>query len=138
PLPGMTGFTSVQANLPATVQNEGWEFEISTLNINSTDFKWRTFVNLSVPKNKLIQFPNIDQTSYVNRYRVGHPLNIQLLYDYEGIDPATGLYNVKDINGDERYDYEDRKVIRNVGRKFFGGLSNNLNYKRIGLQFLWE
>lgn len=138
PLPGMTGFASVQANLPATVQNEGWEFEVSTLNINSHDFKWQTFVNLSVPKNKLIRFPNIDQTSYVNRYRVGHPLNIQLLYEYEGIDPETGLYSVKDINADERYDYEDRKVIRNVGRKFFGGLSNNLTYKGIGLQFLWE
>src|SRR5690606_7563576 len=78
PLPSITGFSTVNANLPATVQNTGWEFEYSSLNINSKHFKWQTFINLSLPKNKLIRFPNIEQTSYANRYRVGFPLNIRL------------------------------------------------------------
>ncbi|WP_268225150.1 SusC/RagA family TonB-linked outer membrane protein [Sinomicrobium oceani] len=138
PLPSITGFSTVQANLPATVQNTGWEFEMSTLNINSNDFKWQTFVNLSIPNNKLVRFPNMDQTIYANTYRVGHPLNIQLLYPYDGIDPDTGLYRVVDVNEDERYDYEDRIIIKETGRKYFGGMTNNFSYKGFALSFLWE
>ncbi len=138
PLPSTTGFSTVQANLPATVQNTGWEFELSSLNISSESFRWQTFINLTLPNNKLVKFPNIDQTSYANRYRVGHPLNIQLLYQYDGIDPETGLYRVADINEDGRYGIEDRVVIKNLGRKYFGGVANNLSYKGFGFRSLLE
>ncbi len=138
PLPAITGFNTVQANLPATVQNTGWEVELSINNINSKEFKWSTFLNLTVPRNKLLDFPNLDQTSYANLYRIGHPLNIELFYKYGGVDTETGLYKVVDVNDDGRLDYEDRTEIRNLGRTFYGGLANNLSYKGIGLQFLWE
>ena len=138
PLPSTTGFGTVQANLPATVQNTGWELELSTLNFGSDNFHWRTSLNISFPRNELLEFPDIEQTSYANRYRIGHPLNIQLLYGYTGVDPDTGLYGVLDVNGDGLYDYEDRTVIRNIGRKFFGGISNTISHKALSLQFLWE
>jgi len=138
PLPSITGFSSVQANLPATVQNTGWELELSTLNIRSKNFRWQTFINLTIPKNKLLSFPNMDQTSYAYIYRIGHPLNIQLLYQYEGVDPETGLYRVTDVNEDGWNDYNDAILIKNTGRKFYGGISNNFSYKGLGLQFLWE
>ncbi|MGM0934585.1 MAG: SusC/RagA family TonB-linked outer membrane protein [Bacteroidota bacterium] len=138
PLPSITGFTNVQANLPATVQNTGWEIELSTFNIQSNTFRWQTSLNLSFPKNELVRYPNLEQSSYSNTYRVGHPLNIALLYNYEGLDPETGLYSVEDLNGDGSFDFEDRTVIRNRGREFFGGINNNLNYKNFSLQFLWE
>jgi len=41
-LPSITGFTSIQYNLPATVQNTGLEFDIKTNNVNSGVFKWTT------------------------------------------------------------------------------------------------
>src|SRR5690606_35957967 len=138
PLPSTTGFNSVQANFPATVENSGWELELAIRNAYSTNFQWQTFVNFTLPKNKLIRFPKLDQTAYANEYRVGQPLNIQLLYKYDGIDPETGLYKVVDINQDDRFDIEDRVLIRNVGRRYFGGISNNLSYKGFGLQFLFE
>jgi TonB-linked SusC/RagA family outer membrane protein len=138
PLPSTTGFATIQANLPATVQNTGWEFELSTANIQSKNFRWQTFINITIPENKLIDFPNIEQTSYANIYRVGHPLNIGLLYQFDGIDPETGFYRIADINEDGRFDYEDRIVIRDNGRKFYGGLNNNIQYKNFAIQFLWE
>ncbi|MBC9795372.1 SusC/RagA family TonB-linked outer membrane protein [Sinomicrobium sp. FJxs] len=138
PLAAITGFTSVQANLPATVENTGWELELSTLNIKSKNFKWQTFFNISFPKNKLVNFPNIDQTSYANRYRVGHPLNILLRYQYNGIDPETGLYQVLDVNEDGSYDYQDRVVIKDIGRQYYGGITNNFSYKGVRLSFLWD
>src|SRR5690606_38110949 len=54
PLAATTGFNTVQANLPATVQNTGWEIELSSINILTKDFKWQTSFNISIPKNKLI------------------------------------------------------------------------------------
>ena len=138
PLPATTGFTTVNANLPATVQNTGWELELSSLNLQRTHFKWQTSVNISFPKNKLVSYPDLEQSSYANRYRVGHPLNIALLYRYEGLDPETGFYRVTDINNDGRYDYDDRVLIKDQNRQFYGGINNTLTYKNLSLQFLWQ
>lgn len=137
PLPSITGFNTVQANLPATVENTGWEFELAA-KIFARDFKWQTFINFTIPRNKLLNFPQIEQTSYANTYRIGHPLNIRLLYRYNGVDPDTGLYRVVDVNTDGSYDFEDRVVIKNFGRKYYGGINNNISYKAFNLDFLWE
>lgn len=138
PLAATTGFSSVQANLPATVQNMGWEVELSSINIRTKDFRWQTSFNISLPKNKLVRFPNMEQTAYAQQYRVGHPLNISLRYKFDGIDPETEYYQVVDVNGDESYTYEDRMVIKNMGRKYYGGVSNNFTYKGWRLNFLWD
>ncbi|WBL22324.1 SusC/RagA family TonB-linked outer membrane protein [Zunongwangia sp. HRR-M8] len=138
PLPAMAGFTSVQANLPATVENTGWEAELTSLNVDSENFRWQSSFNISFPKNELLSYPDIEQSSYSNTYRVGYPLNISLLYEYTGLDPETGLYTIRDINNDGSYDYQDRLIIENRNRTFFGGLSNNISYKNFSLQFLLE
>ncbi len=138
PLPATTGFGTVQANLPAMVQNTGWELELSTLNVASKNFRWQTFINLTVPNNKLVRFPNLDQTAYASIYRVGEPLNIQLLYQYDGVDPITGLYRVTDVNQDGQYDHNDMVVVKNKGRNYFGGITNNFSYNGLSLNFLWE
>ncbi|MEH6680321.1 MAG: SusC/RagA family TonB-linked outer membrane protein [Sediminicola sp.] len=138
PLPAITGFTSVQANLPALVENTGWEIQLSTANIRGRDFSWDSSLNLTFPNSRLVEFENIDRTSYANRYRVGHPLNISLGYRYDGIDPETGLYQVVDVNGDGRFNNDDRVVITDMGRAYYGGLSNQFRYKGLSLQLLFE
>lgn len=138
PLPSITGFTSVQANLPAVVQNTGWEFEMDIRPVTSKNFKWQLAANLTIPKNELLQFDNIDQTSYNQRFVVGQPLSIQRFYNYVGIDQETGLYQVEDVNGDGSYSFADQSVIVDFGRKFYGGINNTISFKNLSLQFLWE
>jgi len=138
PLPTITGFTSVQANLPATVENTGWEVEFTSLNLKSENFRWQSSFNISLPRNELVSYPDIEQSSYANTYRVGHPLNISLLYDYTGLDPETGLYTFRDVDDDGSYDYQDRLIIENRNSIYFGGFSNNISYKNFSLQFLLE
>ncbi len=138
PLPAIAGFTSVQANLPATVENTGLEVELSTFNIDSQNFRWQTSLNTSFPRNELINYPNLNQSSYANTYRVGEPLNIGLLYQYEGIDTETGFYKIADMNNDETFDYQDRNLVWDRGREFFGGISNNIMYRNFSLQFLFD
>jgi TonB-linked SusC/RagA family outer membrane protein len=137
-LPATTGFSSVQANLPATVENTGFEIEFSSLNIKTKNFQWQSSFNLTLPENKLVSYPGIEESSYANTYRVGEPLNIALQYRYEGIDPETGYYQVADINGDGSFDYDDRIIPWDRGRKLFGGISNSFKYKNFSLQFLWQ
>ncbi|MBB4119904.1 TonB-linked SusC/RagA family outer membrane protein [Mesonia hippocampi] len=137
-LPSITGFTSVQANLPATVENRGWEIEAYAKVINTDDWKWQSTLNFTLPKNELVNYPNIEQSPYANSYRVGEPLNIALLYQYEGINPKTGYYQITDVNDDGRLDYEDRVVVKDRNSKFYGGWQNTLQYKNFDIQFLLQ
>lgn len=138
PLPATTGFEVVQANLPATVENSGTEIELTTYNIYNDKFSWQTSFNISIPKNKLLSYPNLEQSSYSNVYKIGYPLNINLTYNYTGLDNETGLYTFEDVNEDGRLDLEDRVIIEDRNRKFFGGIKNDLTYKNLNIQFLWE
>jgi len=138
PLPAITGFQTVQANLPATVENRGFEVEFTSHNIRNKHFSWKTSFNLSRQKNELISYPEIEQSSYANVYKVGHPLNIVLNYNYTGVDPESGLYTFQDVNEDGRLDVEDRINIEDRNREFFGGIRNDITYKNFNLQFLWE
>ncbi|UAB84851.1 SusC/RagA family TonB-linked outer membrane protein [Zunongwangia sp. SCSIO 43204] len=137
-LPSITGFNSVQANLPATVENTGLEIE-GTATIHQSDkWSWVSSFNLTFPNNKLISFPGIEETSYANIYRVGEPLSTRILYRFQGVDPQTGLYTVEDVNDDGNYDYEDRIVNKSIERRAFGGLQNQLSYENFSINFLME
>ena len=138
PLPAMTGFNLVEANLPATVQNTGWEFELHTVNLHTNSFMWKSSFNLTLPKNKLVRFPNLEESSYRNHRRVGYPLNLKILYNFQGVDPETGLYTIEDVNGDGAYDFNDQIIIKKIGRQYYGGLQNHINYGSFSLNFLLE
>ncbi|SHF39275.1 SusC/RagA family TonB-linked outer membrane protein [Chryseobacterium sp. OV279] len=136
-LPAITGFTSVLANLDATVQNTGLEIELSGKPITTNDFKWDTGFNISFPKNKLISFPGLQGSTYANSYVIGEPVSIVKLYHLEGINPQTGQYQFTDYNGDGKITSpDDRQVIKNIGIEFFGGLNNSFTYKNWNLSFL--
>lgn len=137
-LPAITGFTSVQANLPATVQNTGWELEVKTQNMRSGRFNWVSALNISVPRNELIEYPNLEGSPYASSYVIGEPLSIQRVYQWEGVDPATGVHQVEDITGDGLYNYDDRGLAMDRGRQYYGGLQNTFRYKRWELDFLLE
>src|SRR5690606_1820024 len=136
-LPLMTGFSRVQSNLPATVQNTGWELELSFTPLKNKDFRWDTYFNISFPKNKLVEFANIKLTSYANRYRVGEPLNIAFLYEYLGKNDA-GKFEFTDIDKNGKLNSDDRVLVQNRSRKYFGGLRNSLSYKNWKLDILLD
>ncbi len=139
PLPGTTGFTSMQANLNAEVKNSGLEFTLRTVNLNSKDFKWNTMVNFSVPRNELISFPGLESSVYKEQFRIGEPLSIQLAYNFLGVDPQTGIYQFEDVNGDGQITFpDDKQTVVDLSPNFFGGLQNQLYYKRWSLDFLFQ
>ncbi|ASZ13896.1 SusC/RagA family TonB-linked outer membrane protein [Chitinophaga pendula] len=129
-LPSTTGFTSVQANLPAVLQNTGIELEIESINGRSKGLEWISSLNLTIPRNKLVSFPDFLASSYATSFALDRPLTGAYVYQYEGINPKTGKYIMKDINGDEIISYkEDKSVYQVYGQRFYGGMTNSLRYK---------
>lgn len=138
-LPATTGFSSVLANLDATVENFGWEFELNAKPFSGKNFQWETGFNISFPKNRLISFPSLAGSTYANNYIIGQPTSIVKLYQYEGINPATGNYMFTDFNGDGKISSpNDRQAVANIGVQYFGGLSNSLRHKNWNLSFLFQ
>lgn len=139
PLPGTTGFNSILANLNATVENTGLELTIRTVNIEKENFKWTTNLNLTVPKNNLIAFPQLENSTYVNQYVIGKSINIQKVYNYIGLNTQTGIYQFEDVNKDGKISSpDDRQTVKDFSPKFYGGLQNQFNLKRWQLDFLFQ
>jgi len=139
PLAGTTGFQTLQANLDATVENIGWEFTLRTVNFRSQNFNWTTNLNLTIARNKLLRFPNLEASPYKEQYRIGEPLNIKLLYQYTGINPQIGVYQFADTNTDGVISFpEDKQTVANLNPQYFGGLQNQLTYQHWKLDFLFQ
>ncbi|WP_343303079.1 SusC/RagA family TonB-linked outer membrane protein [Chitinophaga niabensis] len=138
PLPPTSGFDKIQYNLPASVQNTGFEIEFTTVNFQSNKFSWTSSLNLTIPRNKLLSYPNIDASSFANTYAVGYPLTIRKLYYFKGVDAATGAYVVEDVDKNGLINANDLKSVKFVGQNFFGGLLNKLTYRGFQLDFLLQ
>ncbi|MEL1254082.1 SusC/RagA family TonB-linked outer membrane protein [Flavobacterium sp. DGU38] len=139
PLSGTTGFTTLQANLDAVVENRGLELTLRTVNFNKGNFQWLTNFNLTFARNKLLDFPGLESSPYNQQYRISQPLNIALLYQYKGINPQSGVYEFEDLNGDGIISFpDDKQVATDLNPKFFGGIQNQLSYKRWNLDFLFQ
>jgi hypothetical protein len=105
--------------------------------------KWTTTLNLTIPRNKLISFPNIEQTPYAAGnvgVIIGQPLGVSKVYAYGGVDTATGKYMILDANGNPSFTGSsvDRNTIVNTLSKVYGGLGNSIQYKGVQLDFLFQ
>jgi TonB-linked SusC/RagA family outer membrane protein len=139
PLAPTTGFTSIQSNFPAKIQNAGLELVLTTRNIETNGFSWSTSLNYTIPRNRLVEFPNMAAfPAYANTYVVGQPLEISKLYHFTGIDPSTGFFTVKDFNGDGGFGVDDRQIVKFFGRNHYGGLLNTFRYKGLQLDVLLQ
>jgi TonB-linked SusC/RagA family outer membrane protein len=139
PLPSTTGFPGILGNLGARLENRGWEFELNTLNINSAKWKWNTAINLTIPRNELLEFPNLANSTYANSYIIGKPITIVKVLHYTGVDPETGVYTFEDSNGDGKISTpEDSQAIVDLAPKWYGGLSNSLSYGNLELDIFFQ
>jgi len=141
PLSRFTGFYGVSMNRPASVQNSGWEFSLSAVNMASGDFKWSSNFNLTLQRNKLAAFAGLDQSSYANTYFIGKSINTKQVFHALGVDPNTGVYRFEDKNGNPTFnpdDFADKKVFVNSDPVFYGGIGNSLKYKGLELEFLFQ
>jgi len=141
PVSSVTGYTSINENLPATIQNSGTEILLNTVNIKAKDFSWLTSFNLSFNHNKLLSFPGLATSGYQNAFIIGQPITIMRSYHLIGVNPTTGVYQFATANGTPTYSPNpntDRTVLTNIAPKFTGGFQNSIAYHGFTLDFLFE
>ncbi len=139
-LPMTTGFFGIDKNLQAKIQNSGWEFNVRSVNIDGKNLKWTTDANLTIQRNKLLEFPGIETTPYQYSLIVGKPLDIVRYYHYLGVSPETGLYTFADEQGKPTYTPSDaaKTVYRSSFPSFTAGMTNTLSYKNFQLSFVLQ
>jgi hypothetical protein len=133
-LPAITGFVNVYSNFPATVQNKGWESTISAKLIDKKDFTWNFNFNIGINRNKLLAFPNIEQSPYASILTVGKSLEIRKVLHYTGVDPQTGKYTYLDKNHNGTLDVYSNNGNNDLFDKdrsirMDGGWGTDLQYK---------
>jgi TonB-linked SusC/RagA family outer membrane protein len=139
PLPGTTGFSDIQANLDAEVQNSGFEFSLRTTNFQSAYFSWTSTFNLTCAQNELLSFPGLEGSAYKYQYVVGQPINITKVYHYTGLNPNTGVYQFEDFNGDGKISAaDDKQSIKNLSPQYYGGFQNQIRCGNVQLDFLFQ
>jgi hypothetical protein len=128
-------------NLPATVQNSGWEFTLNTTNVKSKDFWWTSSINLTSSRNKLIAYPNLSNSPNAGTLFIGKPLGTIQLYHFDGVDPQTGIYQFKDFHGNTTFTPSyttDRTSYVNFFPKYYGGFQNSFGVKGWQLDFFFQ
>lgn len=139
-LPLTTGFATITRNFPAVIGNTDWEFSLSS-NISVGKLRWHSSFNMTIPKNKLVSFPNIQNSSYSSTLFIGQPLSVVENYHLLGVDPATGLFQFSTAAGGVSNlpaNPTDKTVLVNIDPRFYGGFENTFEYHRISLGFMFQ
>lgn len=155
PVLANTGFTTKYDNI-GSINNKGIEFELTTRNLVGR-FKWETTFNIAYNKNKVTNLgtdnsPIIggDFYAYVSLTKVGYPVGMFYMHVADGVfrdnqevittphwtGSQAGDPKLKDINGDNKVDNDDRTFVGNGIPTYNWGLTNKFSYRNFQLSVL--
>ncbi len=140
-LPYMAGHSNYITNFPALVQNSSWEFTASSDNIVRGRFRWSTTLNMTLPDNRLLAFPDLAGSTYASTLVIGQPVFVNRFYRFSRVDPATGRYQVYDRDGGRTFSPNpdtDRTANLHTQEDFYGGLGNSLTWRGLTVDFLLQ
>lgn len=152
-LPQITGFTNITANL-GELQNRGMDFTLNTVNINRSNFTWKSSFIFSMNRNKIIRlFGDYEEVEvngemvqrevpdYTNQWFPGEAIDAIWDYDVVGVwqldeaDEAAkynmrpGDYKSVDVNGDGVYEaLVDKTIIGHDRPRHRLGLRNDFSF----------
>ncbi|RBQ06808.1 SusC/RagA family TonB-linked outer membrane protein [Pedobacter miscanthi] len=139
-IPLITGFSSYQANLPAVIQNSGWEISVNSNNLKGKKIAWSTNFNITIPENKLKSFDNFENSSYAAIYELGYDITRIRGYQSLGIDPASGKVLYAGRDGQASAAPYSNFTLGKTAPDFYGGLGNTISYQNfefsVFLQFV--
>ena len=156
-IPGITGYSNVLDNI-GKMKNTGIEFSLSSVNIDTRDFTWRTDLNISHNKEEIVSLVNgkedMPAANGGRGWFIGHPLEVYRYYVVDGLWQNTpedlaeialwkengynfepGQYKPKEINVNHKLEDDDKQIIGNRNPKVVIGLTNTFNYKNWELSF---
>ncbi|MGV3502091.1 MAG: SusC/RagA family TonB-linked outer membrane protein [Adhaeribacter sp.] len=162
-LPDFLGFEYVLDNL-GEVQNKGLELNLTSHNMDQMNFSWKTSVNFSLNRNKILHLygdmvdvvdanGNVigqkEQDDPSNGWFIGHAIDerwglrtLGIWQENEaeeankyGVRP--GDFKVKDVDGDYKYTDADKEFLGNTAPRFRWTMRNEFKlYKNIDFSFM--
>ncbi|WPP51790.1 TonB-dependent receptor [Catalinimonas niigatensis] len=158
PLPRSSGYQSILTNV-GEVENKGFEFLISSINISSTDFRWSTTANFAAIKNKVLDLGRVDEIVTGNIQAVGNTAIIkkgEALASYYGYE-VTGIFQegddidnsaqpsaqpgfpiFADLNDDGAITPADQTILGDPFPDFTFGFQNSISYKNWQLDLFFQ
>jgi TonB-dependent starch-binding outer membrane protein SusC len=154
PVSPTTGFSTQLVNI-GSIENEGWEFLLTTQNFKG-QFNWTTTINFATLKNTVENIGPLTQiltgslpfTNQITVIQPGYPLAGYYGYQVTGVfqtkeeiagsaQPAAqpGYLRFQDINKDGKIDPNDRTVIGNPLPGITYGMNNSISYKNFSVDF---
>lgn len=158
PVPQSSGYATIRRNI-GSMQNQGIELGINTVNIATNDLNWTTNFNLSMNRNKVLTLatpadifnvggPNF--TNPTNVIRIGEPVGsfwgLTRLGTWTEAERETaakfrsyrnnltilpGDIKYLDVNGDFAITDADRSIIGNGSPLAWGAMTNTVRYKSL-------
>jgi len=146
-LPSESGWKNTYSNV-GSVSNKGVEVLLTTKNIKSKNVNWETTFTFTKNVNKLESIYNQDKVSDIgNKLILGSELNPNYNYVYDGVwqeseaaqaaayGMAPGQARPKDLNGDGKFNQDDRAVIGNANPDWQGSLYSKLTVGQFDFNF---
>ena len=155
PVPQSSGYATIRRNV-GSMQNQGFEFGLNTVNVNKGIFTWNSTFNISFNRNKVLSLatpsdifnvggPNF--TNPTNIIRVGEPVGsfwgltrVGVWSEAEreeaakftsyrnGLTILPGDIKYLDVNGDKAITDADRSIIGNGSPKGWGAFTNSFRF----------
>lgn len=153
-IPSSSGYQSALLNVGDTA-TKGIEFSINGDVVRTDAFIWNVGFNIASYQEEIVEINTIDENGNPaddigNRWFIGEPLNV--FYDYEKIgiyqtseealaasaeDKVPGEIKLRDQNGDGVITDDDRIILGTDTPDFYGGITNNFEYKGWDLSFFF-
>src|SRR5690606_21964527 len=154
-----TGFSSFLDNA-GEVKSRGWDFELTSRNIQRGDLTWSTSLNISHNTNRVTKLVGDQQQLLIpssfdiehSILRVGEPMYSIFVVRQDGIlsqqdiDNGAPLYGSQragdpryvDANGDGVIDGDDRVIVGHPNPDYVWGITNDVRYKNFDISFLFQ
>ncbi len=161
PVSYMSGYSTILQNL-GEVRNKGWEFEITSHNLNRS-FKWTTSFNISKNTNEVKKLGNdnadiLTSTWGYNAYiiKVGEAMSSFYMYKTDGVlseddfdadgnalvpvasGQEAGNVKIVDVTPDGKINSNDLTIVGNNLPDFTWGLTNQFRFKGFDLRILLQ
>ena len=142
PLPLSSGYGSITENI-GRVQNQGLEFSVRTINVQTEDIRWSTRFNISLTKNTVKELSEgVDQLNPGGStpIAVGHSIEAWSVPIWAGVNPADGRPMWYDADGNITYnpDNADDQFFDGGEEDVVGGFGSRVTYKGLSLDVFFD
>ena len=160
-IPRQTGFSQRLENV-GSLQNQGLELIVNSVNVDNNDFKWSTTLTLAGNRSRVLDLGGIDEINIYNldqggpgaKLIVGEPVGVftglEFLgtwksqaeideFGYDGLRTVVGGPRFGDTNGDGIISFnDDFSIIGNPEPTVFGGINNSIQWKNFILDIFFQ